>query len=86
VRGLDAPRPATGEAGSNVVRLFEATDRLARMSDESELLDDRLTLVRGHRLDQSLLYVDEYAIADVTMSLGETHASPGRGSGRRRPG
>jgi methylase of polypeptide subunit release factors len=71
VRGLDAPRPATGEAGSHVVRLFEATDRLARLSDDGELLDDELSLVPGHRLDQSLLYVDEYAIADVTMSLGD---------------
>jgi hypothetical protein len=51
--------------------LFEATDRLARLSDDTELLDDELALVRGHRLDQSLVYVDEYAIADVTMSLAE---------------
>ena len=29
VRGLDAPRPATGAAGEHIVRLFEATDRLA---------------------------------------------------------
>jgi methylase of polypeptide subunit release factors len=72
VRGLDAPRPATGEAGSHIVRLFEAADRLARLSDESELLDDRLSLVRGHRLDQSLRYADEYAIADVSMALDES--------------
>jgi methylase of polypeptide subunit release factors len=72
VRGLDAPRPASGEAGSHIVRLFEATDRLARLSDDGELLDDELSLVPGHRLDQSLLYGDEYAIADVTMSLGDS--------------
>ena len=71
VRGLDAPRPATGAAGEHVVRLFEATDRLAGLSRDDELLDDVLTLVRGHRLDQSLTYDGEYEIADVTMSLAE---------------
>lgn len=68
VHGLDAPRPATGNAGAHIVRLFEAQDRLA---EDGELLDDRLALVPGHRLDQSLLYLDEYAVADVTMSLAE---------------
>ncbi len=27
--------------------------------------------MRGHRLDQSLVFADEYEIADVTMSLAE---------------
>jgi hypothetical protein len=71
VRGLDAPRPATGAAGEHIVRLFEATDRLAGLERDDELLDDRLSLVRGHRLDQSLVFDAEYEIADVTMSLAE---------------
>lgn len=41
------------------------------MRDDAELLGDRLGLVRGHRLDQTLVYLDEYGVADVTMSLVE---------------
>ncbi len=68
VRGFTAPRPATGAAGDHLLRLFAAGDALDRSSD---LLDERLALVRGHRLEQTLVYGDEYGVADVTMSLAE---------------
>lgn len=71
VRGFTAPRPATGSASDHILRLFSATDWLARLRSDEELLDARVGLVRGHRLDQSLVYGDEYRVADVTISLAE---------------
>ena len=71
VRGFTAPLPATGSASDHILRLFSSTDRLARLRDDEELLDERLGLVRGHRLDQTLVYTDEYQVAGVTMSLAE---------------
>ncbi len=71
VHGFAATRPAAGSAGGHIVRLFEAADRLARLGDDAELLDERLGLVRGHRLDQRLVFGDAYEVAGVTMSLGE---------------
>ena len=71
VRGFTAPRPASGSASEHILRLFSATDRLARLRDDAELLDEHLGLVRGHRLDQTLVYGDEYEVAGVTMSLAE---------------
>jgi hypothetical protein len=71
VKGFEAPQPATGSAGAHIVRLFQATDRLARLQDDAELLDAHLELVRGHRLDQSLAFGDEYEITGVTMALAD---------------
>lgn len=71
VRGFTAPRPAAGSASEHILRLFSAADRLAQQRDDEELLDERVALVRGHRLDQTLVYGDEYRIADVTISLAE---------------
>ena len=65
-RGFTAPRPAVGSASDHILRLFAATDR-----DGDDLLDRRVSLVRGHRLDQTLVYGDEYSVAGVTMSLTE---------------
>ena len=66
VRGFTAPRPATGSASDHILRLFAASDR-----DGDDLLDDRVALVSGHRLDQTLVYGEEYSVAGVTMSLAE---------------
>jgi methylase of polypeptide subunit release factors len=66
VRGFTAPRPAAGIASDHILRLFAAADR-----GDDDLLDARIALVRGHRLDQTLVYGDEYNIAGVTMSLSE---------------
>ena len=71
VRGFNAPRPATGSASEHILRLFSATDRLARLRDDEELLDEHFGLVRGHRLDQTLVYGDEYQVAGVTMALAD---------------
>jgi hypothetical protein len=37
VKGFQASQPATGSAGAHLLRLFEATDRLARLKDDAEL-------------------------------------------------
>jgi methylase of polypeptide subunit release factors len=71
VRGFTAPGPATGSASAHILRIFTATDRLSRLRDDAELLDEQFALVTGHRLDQSLLYAGEYGIAGVTMTLAE---------------
>jgi len=71
VRGFTAPGPAAGSASDHILRLFAAADRLARLRSDEELLDDRVALVRGHRLDQTLVFGAEYEIANVTMSLVE---------------
>jgi hypothetical protein len=69
VRGFAAPQPALGAAGEHIERLFAATDGIAALRDDEELLDCRFGLVQGHRLDQTLVYEGEYAVADVTLSL-----------------
>src|SRR5262249_31591975 len=67
IRGLDLPRPAVGDAGPHVLRLFAATDTPL----PADLTDARVALVAGPRLDQALRYRNEYEIASVTMSLEE---------------
>jgi methylase of polypeptide subunit release factors len=71
VRGFTAPGPATGSASAHILRVFAAADRLAELRDDGELLHERLALVRGHRLDQSLVFTGEYGIAGVAMTLSE---------------
>ena len=66
VRGFTAPRPATGDAGAHLLRLFAAGDRAG-----ADLLDQRIRLVPGHRLEQTLVYGEEYDVAGVVMSLAE---------------
>lgn len=77
-RGYTAPHPAVGSAGEHILRLFAAADRLDGLEDEAELLDERFELVQGHRLDQTLVYRDEYQVTDVTMSLAEGVGLVGR--------
>jgi hypothetical protein len=62
---------ATGAAGEHILRIFEAGDLLARLPDDASLLDERFALVPGHRLEQTLVYGDEYGVAGVTMSLAD---------------
>ncbi len=71
VKGFEAPRPATGSAGAHLVRLFEATGRLAQLREDAELLDVRVALVPGHRLEQALAFAGEYEVASVSMSLAD---------------
>jgi methylase of polypeptide subunit release factors len=78
VRGLVAPQPALGAAGDHILRLFEATDVLATIEDDAELLDRRFELLRGHRLDQTLVYDGGYEAADVTLSLSSGVGLAGR--------
>jgi methylase of polypeptide subunit release factors len=66
LRGLELERPATGAAGEHLLRLFGAADAPL---DDTQLLDERLRLVSGHRLEQRLVYRDGYQIDDVSMAL-----------------
>ena len=70
-RGFSAPRPAAGSASDHIVRLFAAADLLTELEHRDALLDQRFSLVPGHRLEQTLRYGDEYAVTDVTMALDE---------------
>ena len=76
--GYTAPHRAVGSAGEHILRLFAAADRLDGLADEAELLDERFELVQGHRLDQTLVYRDEYQVTEVTMSLAEGVGLVGR--------
>lgn len=71
VRGFVAPGPATGTAGPHIERVFAGADRLGRPGADDDLLGERFALVPGHRLDQTLVYGNEYDVAGVTMSLAE---------------
>ncbi|HVC86655.1 MAG TPA: methyltransferase [Gaiellaceae bacterium] len=72
VRGFAAPTPAAGAAGEHIRRIFAGADRLERLASEEELLDGHFELVRGHRLEQALVFRDDYEIAGVAMSLEAT--------------
>lgn len=61
----------TGAGGGHILRIFEAGDLLERLADDASLLNERLALVPGHRLEQMLVYGDEYGVAGVTMSLAD---------------
>lgn len=65
-RGYKLTRPAAGAAGPHLLRLFAAADSPVT---DAELLAGRFRLIPGHRLDQSLVYQDEYILRDVTLSL-----------------
>ena len=71
LHAFEAGASAAGAAGQHIVRIFEAGDLLERLADDAALLDQRLALVPGHRLQQTLVYGDEYAVAGVTMSLAD---------------
>jgi len=71
VQAFSAPAPAMGAGGEHILRIFEAGDLLERLADDAALLDERLALVPGHRLEQTLVYGDEYGVAGVTMSLAD---------------
>ena len=69
-RGFDLASPATGRAGSHLLRLFAALD--VPLEDDASLLDGRYRLVPGHRLDQSLRYErDGYTVAGVRITLDD---------------
>jgi methylase of polypeptide subunit release factors len=68
-RGYDLEQPAAGAAGEHLLRLFAAAD--APLGDDNEVLATHFALIPGHRLEQRLVYRDEYELSDVTMLLNE---------------
>jgi methylase of polypeptide subunit release factors len=75
-RGYDLEQPATGAAGEHLLRLFAAVD--APLGDDEEVLATRFALIPGHRLEQRLVYRDEYELNDVAMLLNEGAGLVGR--------
>jgi methylase of polypeptide subunit release factors len=68
-RGYGLEVPAAGAAGEHLLRLFAAAG--APLGDDDEVLATRFALVPGHRLEQRLVYRDEYELSDVVMLLDE---------------
>ncbi len=67
--GFDLDQPAAGAAGEHLLRLFAATDE--PLGDDDEVLAARFALIPGHRLEQRIVYRDEYELSDVNMLLNE---------------
>jgi len=67
-RRYDLTVPATGAAGRQLERLFDAADR--PLTDD-DLLRGRFRLVDGHRLDETLIYRGAYDPATVRMTLAD---------------
>ena len=69
-RGFDLERPATGHAGPQLVRLFNAMD--APAVDDDSFLEGRYRLVDGHNLDQSLRFENgRYGVQGVRVTLDD---------------
>ena len=69
-RGFDLERPATGHAGAQLVRLFNAMD--APAVDDDSFLEGRYRLVDGHNLEQSLRFENgRYGVQGVRVTLGD---------------
>jgi hypothetical protein len=75
VRADEVVSPDITPAGDHIERVFAAHDRLAEMSDDTSLLEERCTLTPDHRLDQSLSCRDgawhvEASTLGITRGLG----------------
>jgi len=72
VRWDEMPRPPVGSGSDHILRVFDAYDVLARMSDDAELEKLHFRLVDGHAIAQRLVYRDGvYAVVDTEMALEE---------------
>lgn len=78
VRADDAANVSGAEAGPQILRFFDAQDRINAMDAETELLGAVLELVDGHRLDQTLRFKrDHYEAPSVTLSFEDSGAVAG---------
>ena len=67
-RPIDRLEPAT----RHTLRVFAAETRLATLSDDRALLDDRFTLVDAHRLEQELVCREgRFEVESQTLALTE---------------
>ena len=72
LRSEELPETSTDPASEQLVRMTEAQDLLAGLADKRSLLDERLALVAGHRLDQSLVCVSgSYSVERAVLRLTE---------------
>jgi SAM-dependent methyltransferase len=74
IRSEELPDPMVEPAGEHLLRMTVAQDRLAGMKDRRSLLDEKLALVKSHRLDQSLVcrdgvYAVELAVLHLTDGM-----------------
>ena len=66
------PETTVAPAGEQLLRMTAAQDLLASMPDRRSLLDQKLTLVPSHRLDQALVCRNgEYAVEQAVLHLTE---------------
>ena len=75
IRHDDMPRAPIGCGSDHALRVFEAYDTLARIADESDLLQSTFRLANNHNLAQQLTY------RDSTYTVSETILSPAEGIG-----
>jgi hypothetical protein len=72
LRSEELPDPFVEPAGAHLVRMTSAQDRLSGMKDKRSLLDEKLTLVKGHRLDQALVVTNgSYSVERAVLHLTE---------------
>ena len=72
IRAEELPEPMVGPASEQLLRMTAAQDLLLATRDRGGLLDERLVLVRGHRLDQTMICVNgSYSVERATLQLTE---------------
>jgi hypothetical protein len=74
VRSEELPDSVTSPAGEQLLQMTAAQDLLSGLEDKRALLDEKLVLTSGHRLDQTLVCTDgtynvERAIVQLTGGL-----------------
>jgi hypothetical protein len=72
LRSEELPETSTEPASAQLIRMTEAQDLLAGLAGKRSLLNERLALVAGHRLDQSLVCVKgSYSVERAVLTLTE---------------
>lgn len=74
IRAEELPDTLVDPAGEHLLRMTAAQDLLVGMKGKRALLDEKLALVRSHRLDQALVctngsYTVERAVLHLTEGL-----------------
>ncbi len=72
VRAEELPDPMVEPAGEHLLRMMAAQDLLSAMPDKRALLDQKLKLVRSHRLEQALVCTEgSYTVEQAVLRLTE---------------
>jgi hypothetical protein len=72
IRSEELPEPTVEPASEQLLRMTAAQDLLSGMTDRRELLEEKLALVRGHRLDQTMVCTNgSYSVERAVLQLTE---------------